>query len=184
MKRLVALAAMAALLAAMGWLNLRWLEKPVSLSPIVSPNASPALDLDAPAEADGSGPGKPHEITETLLRPLFHANRRPFVPPAVAVAAAPVVDEEANPSPQAEVDETPPETRPDLRLAGVSISGGNRRALLGPAEGTEVRWYTQGDDLGGWIVASITSQTVTLASGDRSFTVPLYPSSGAGSGEP
>src|SRR5687768_4968411 len=119
MKRLFALAAMAVLLAAMGWLNLRWLEKPAALSPIVSQNASPALDLDAPADADGSRPGKPDETTETLLRPLFHANRRPFVPPPVAVVAAPVVDEEGIPAPPTAIEEARPETRPDLRLAGI-----------------------------------------------------------------
>lgn len=180
MNRPVALAGMAAILCAMGWLNYRWMERPVSLSPIVSQAGAPALNPDNTlVESGGNTPEL--RITETLLRPLFHASRRPFVPPPPVEVAAPVVNDEVALLPAAEQPPAvQPETRPDVKLSGISISGGTKRALLRLAENPDVRWYSEGDTLEGWIVASITNQAVTMARNEKTFVVPLYPASGGG----
>lgn len=178
MKRAVLLPAIAAALAAMAWVNLHWSETPLDISPIVS--ARPAGEA-APADATGDGldpvGATATEVTQSLMRPLFHASRRPFQPPPpqpepVAEAAPAVVEVEAVPP--------PPEPAPQFRLAGISLSGSARRALLGPVAGPDMRWYEQGDNIDGWTVASITSETVTLAGYDKTFTVPLYAPAGGG----
>jgi len=184
MNRLSALAGIVAALLAMGWLNLRWLDRPLNLSPIVSERPAPATGLDgAPQEPAGSVPELRAGMTEALLRPLFHANRRPFTPPPVEAAAPPPEVEVPPLEALAEPEQLPaPQARPELRLAGVSLSGTARRALLGSSGGSEMRWYSQGDSVDGWVVASITNGAVILASGEQSFTVALYPSSAPGGG--
>ena len=178
MRRRLALTGMAAIIGATGWLNHRWMVRPVDVSPIVSQTGAPALSLEkSPVKQGGSAPEL--QVSETLLRPLFHVGRRPFVPPPPPEVTASVVEEEQMPPPV----EVPPVVQPDLRLAGVSNAGGTKRVLLGLAESSDVRWYAEGDNLEGWIVASITNQTVTMARDEVTFVVSLYPTSDGRGGE-
>jgi hypothetical protein len=180
MNRLLALAAIAITLLAMGWLNFHWSRTPLDLSPIVVERVLQPASAGQASDIVASRSER-YEITETLLRPLFHSNRRPFEPaPAPVVDLA--VDEEA-PLPVAEQEIPIPTNRPELRLAGISVSGNRKRALLGLASSPEIRWYSQGENVDGWVVASITHETVTLESGGQSFVMPLYPPSMPGSGE-
>lgn len=180
MTRLPLFAGFVVTLLAMGWLNLRWLEQPLDLSAIASDKPATVADLDAGPVPDGTVPGLRSGTAEALLRPLFHADRRPFTPPPVA-AAAPPADAEMPPELVAEPEPAAvPLPPPEVRLAGVSLSGAARRALLGAADGAEMRWYVLGETVGGWVVAAISKEAVTLASGERSVLLPLYPSSTPG----
>ncbi|MCV3243106.1 hypothetical protein [Mesorhizobium sp. ZC-5] len=166
------------MLGAMGWLNHRWMERPVDVSAVISEAGSPALQPDS-SLFNGSDNLPQLQATETLLRPLFHANRRPFVAPPPEVTAAPVVGDEVALLAGAESEPpTQPEPKPNLMLVGISISGGTKSALLGLVENPDVRWYSEGDNLDGWILASINNQAVTMARDEETFMVTLYPISG------
>jgi hypothetical protein len=179
MNRLLALAAIAITLPVLGWLNHHWSKTPLDLSPIV---VESVLQPDSAGQASdaAASSSERYEITETLLRPLFHSNRRPFEP-APALVVDPAFDEEALP-PVAEEEMPMPTSKPELRLAGISLSGSRKRALLGLAGSPQIRWYSQGENVDGWVVAAITHETVTLESGGQSLTVRLYPSSVPGGG--
>lgn len=181
MIRLPVFAGFVATLLTMCWLNLRWLEQPLDLSAILSDKPATVAGLDGAGPVpDGALPDLRGGTTEALLRPLFHADRRPFAPPPVETAA-PVAEAEMLPEPVAEPQPVAaPLERPQVRLAGVSLSGATRRALLGAADGAEMRWYLQGETVGGWVVAAIGREAVTLASGEQSVMLPLYPSSAPG----
>jgi hypothetical protein len=164
-------------LLAMGWLNLHWLERPLDLSPIISDKPASVASLDGASHApDGALPGLRDGMAEALLRPLFHTSRRPFTPPPVEIVAAPAEAEAPPPEPFSEpVPTADLSSRPELSLSGISLSGTARRALLGAAGGNDIRWYAQGDTIAGWVVAAISKEAVTLASGERRLTLSLYP---------
>lgn len=173
LRRVVPIAVVSAL-TGLAWLNMKWIETPLDLTPIV-PSATPVHQPDSRAPnvaapwqftdlADG--------LSESLARPLFHATRRPFVPP-VSDQTAPMPVE---PSAVEVVEQPePPPALPELWLAGVSASGEIKRALIGRAGAADVQWVKAGDTVAGWRVEAITSTAIVLTSGDQRFTIPLYP---------
>jgi hypothetical protein len=180
MIRKAALGLIAFLLLIMGWVNINWMEEPVDISPLV---VKKDVTGDRNTLSRQENPGLPEtreEISETFRRPLFYPSRRPFepAPPPVEVQSA---EEVMEPLP---VVEPVAPTLPALRLAGISLSGSQRRALLGAADGTVVRWYSAGDNIEGWVLSAINKETVTLASGNDNFRLSLYPDSHSGNGLP
>jgi hypothetical protein len=178
MSRLFMSVGIAAVLSATAWLNLHWAETTLDISPIVVKSAPAVLDANGnPDDVLNAALAPGADLSETLSRPLFHQSRRPFTPAPVA-DLTPVVVEEI---PKTQSVEGQQRAVPELRLAGISISGDGAHALLGPANGAEMRWYSQGDDVDGWSIAEITSEAVTLAIGESAFIVSLYPPAARGS---
>jgi hypothetical protein len=162
---------------AMAALNVLWWENGPNISPIRPDKITNPAEVQPlgpeTAEPNGSSGVAP---VESLLRPLFHPTRRPFVaPPPVAVeeAEVEVVEDPTlhEPDPEMEVSEPPPE----FRLAGISGSADGIRVLLGMGSGGDFQWYRQGDELSGWKVTAITKLAVTLQRGEQNLTFPLYP---------
>jgi hypothetical protein len=173
--------ALVAASAAMVFLNIHWWRTPPDLSPIEPNNA---VNLSYPQVADGDADQPDRELAlapvESLLRPLFHAMRRPFVPPPVEPVEEEFVEEPPPPL-EIEPESVVAETMPDLRLAGISLTSDRSRALIGPAKGGDFRWYGRGEEVSGWTVVSITRAAVTLESGGRNLTVSLYSAAPASS---
>lgn len=171
MKRFVPALLLAGMLAGLVGLNVRWITTPIDLAPLA---ARAAVD-NAPAEASvaESQSGLPAlDVEEALRRPLFHADRRPFSPSAPEPKPEPVAE---IPQPPPAAEPAPPVLAPELRLAGVSLSGQRKRALLGPASSTDVRWYAEGQTIEGWTLTDISGQTVQFTNGGRSVSFKLYP---------
>jgi hypothetical protein len=166
MSRYALLLCSIAILGGAAWLNWFWLEKSLDISPI----ASKAPAASANRSPDGTDSDFAVEVGESLTRPLFHADRRPFVPPTLEPVEAPVDTE-------IPVEQQPlqPPSALEFRIAGISVFGGEKHALLGRSGTDDLRWFAQGDDVDGWVIASITSETVTLAADDQSFLLSLYP---------
>jgi hypothetical protein len=152
------------------WLNWYWLETPLDISPIAS-SAPAVVAMQNDASPDIAGFDFFPDVNETLARPLFHSDRRPFEPP-LTEPVEPTTIEDAS---AAEEQSLPPPSAPEFRIAGIRLFGDKRHALLGQAGGTELHWYSQGDDIGEWTIVVITNETVTLAAGGLSFLLPLYP---------
>lgn len=176
MKRLPILTFIVACLSVLCWLNVSWLRAPLDISALAVDRVSEAI----PAESDS--PGSPSvfegdsgsDISETLLRPVFHATRRPFTPPVIEDIPEPEDDLDELDPVAAPIDIEPPATPPEFRLAGVSLVNDRKRALLGSGENAAMRWYAEGDRIDGWSVVSVTSNDATLSDGDQSLTLRLY----------
>lgn len=171
MMQKVAIGGIAVLLLAMGWVNTKWLDQPIDIFPITV--SREATDLKS-ANSDQQVPGSPQggeQIGETFLRPLFYPSRRPFEPAPAPVEVL-AVEEVIEPAP---VDAPSIPSLPTMRLVGISLAGSQRRALLGVADGTAVRWYSPGDNVEGWVLSAINQDTVILASGSDNFQLALYP---------
>ncbi|MCR4265790.1 hypothetical protein [Nitratireductor sp. ZSWI3] len=172
-----------------GLLNLYWLQVPLDLSPIqpdrkidTAAFGAPSLNHSATEESELLS-----SFSEALLRPLFHATRRPFEAPPETVESSPDAFELQGTISEAEtfadVQEHPEQVASaDIKLSGVSLSNGGKRALLSTSTSEDIRWLSEGDDIADWIIISITSDDVTLAKGEQRATLKLYPPSGSGTG--
>lgn len=131
------------------------------LTPIAGP-VEPPLRLAAsatPMTDHAPAPAGP----ETLSRPVFSPERRPFAPPPPpAVAVLPAV---APPAPQ------PAEA---LSLVGVLIEEGRRQALLAAPSFPEGRWLEIGATVSGATITSIDAGSVALSSGAGLSRLQLY----------
>lgn len=171
MKGLLFVLALSGLLAGMIALNLRWANAQIDLTPLSARTVADNAPADA-SIADAQSGLPTFDLEEALQRPLFHADRRPFSPPPPEPTPEPVL-EVAPPQPVAEA--VPPAPPLEMRLAGVSLSGDQRRALLGPASGADLRWYAEGQSVEGWTLSDISSQDVHFTNGERSVRFKLYP---------
>ena len=104
------------------------------------------------------------EISATLARPLFNRDRRPFIPPR-------------EPEPRPESAERAPEIKAeasDLMLLGVSLGGGQSRALV-VSQGSSGNWVRPGDTIDSWTVEEIRPNEVSLTRGNQKAELQLYP---------
>jgi len=103
---------------------------------------------------------------EILARPVFFKSRAPYVPPPPAPPPPPV----ANSTP-------PPIINPDpgLLLAGVMITDRVRKAYLVKKADSQGTWASEGENLMGWKVHSVSAKSVTLQLQDRTVKLLLYP---------
>jgi type II secretory pathway component PulC len=67
-----------------------------------------------------------------------------------------------------------PIPEPELTLAGVSISVGMRKAYLVPKAGGEGRRYSEGEEIQGWQISSITDDAIAFRMGKRVMHLLLY----------
>ena len=109
----------------------------------------------------------PNAYPESLARPIFFRDRRPYVPPPpppllVNVQAAPVI---AAP---------PPVIKPDLIVSGIALIGDAKQAYLGSPSNPNGMWVKEGEDVMGWQVSGITNAKVTISRAGQSFDLWLY----------
>ncbi len=106
-----------------------------------APSAEPAIPLPVPASPPPA-PHHPDQWAKTALeRPLFIPGRRPPLPAAEAVAAAPM----------------PP------RLSGTVIGAGVRRAVFAGPGGDRQTMVPEGGWSGPWLVQAVTPGRATLS---------------------
>lgn len=164
-----------AAVSALAALNWHLLTTPLDVRPI---EAAPASSPMTGAALEPTGPTKPPQVyRETLARPLFRPDRRPFVaaPPPPPEQETPVAVEAASVPP---APLTPPE---GLKLVGVMRDGsGGGRALMRTAQSPSASWLEIGDEIEGWRVAKIGQSNVTLELEDAKVSLDLYPSAPAG----
>jgi hypothetical protein len=139
-------------------------------------------------DSSAAGPAPSDDVrgdlpAEALMRPLFHADRRPHLQAPVAAEPLPVEETVAE-APDAVAQEEQAPTRPEILLSGVSAVGKRKHALLGMSGGSAPLWYSEGQAIEGWSIETITDDTVTVVSqGDR-FTIELYPQTTISAGGP
>jgi hypothetical protein len=123
-----------------------------------TPDANASLtDLTATATS-------PNAYPESLARPIFFRDRRPYVPPPpapVEVQAAPVIV-------------PPPVIEPDLVVSGIALVGNAKQAYLGSPSNPNGMWVKEGEDVMGWQVSGITNAGVTISRAGKSFDLWLY----------
>ena len=127
----------------------------------------------APPLAPVEVPSAPtlNEIGETLKRPLFRADRRPYVAPPPAPAPVPQV--------VAAAPVAPPLPPPNVKLAGIVTAGGTARALLRTPTEASGTWKRAGDVVDGWRLDRIGLSDIEFVVGQRRIVVRLEPPSPA-----
>jgi hypothetical protein len=161
--RTALLIALGALVAALGLVNW-WVIglEPESWS-VAADAAPPGAPATPPLAARPSDERPLSEFGETVRRPLFTATRRPFVPADPAPRAA---------EPAAAEPTRPP---PNVRLVGVVIDAGKKRALLRTPEQPRGRWVEEGDTIDGWLLRSVRADAAIVALGRETHELRLYP---------
>jgi hypothetical protein len=175
MTRLVLVIVIAAAIGALGWLNLDWASSAIDVSPIRPQESSGG----ASASAETSGvPADPisDDLSQSLLRPIFHASRRPFVARPMEIETEPFetaepVDEAPETASYEELT-TPP---PGIALAGVNLSESSQSALLGVDGSDTMIWVPLGGSFEGWTITAVTKESVTIADGNQRAKISLYP---------
>ncbi|MDF0584152.1 hypothetical protein [Bradyrhizobium yuanmingense] len=101
-------------------------------------------------------------LGRTLATPAFFKSRAPYVPPAPAAVPATAVAPVAPP--------------PTVTVAGIVIDKRIKKALvLSPADNNGT-WLSEGDQVMGWRVETITAAGVTLRQNSSKLDVRMYPS--------
>lgn len=110
-------------------------------------------------------------LGETLRRPLFRADRRPYAapPPAPPVVTAPAPVAAATPARPPEPKRSPPKAR----LAGIVEIGGKMRALLRSPSEPNGTWLLAGEHIEGWQVERIGRSEIELSAGKQRLVMPL-----------
>lgn len=106
-------------------------------------------------------------LAATRDRPLFSPDRRGVEPEPV------VVEEEPEPEPEPEVVEEPDATPPQVRLAGVVISGTLRIAMLHDEVEDEVVRLREGQSFSDWTLIAVAPRSVVFRHGTQEHTVVL-----------
>jgi hypothetical protein len=158
-------------IAALGTLNWTIWTTPIEIRPIALDSAaSTGLDISSNVPGTTHGFRGPRNYTETLARPIFRADRKPFV--AAVEAPPPVVEETVEAAPAAKPIEPPQ----GLKLVGVMRDGeGQDRALVKSAQSPAASWLRIGDEIDGWRVSGISGSAVILSADTASVTLDLYP---------
>lgn len=113
-------------------------------------------------------------VTQTRQRPLFEPSRRAYVPPA----PPPPPPAPKKNKPQMVAAPRPAAPPPDIRLYGVQVTPGGRKALVLGGNVAKPAWIGEGYDLNGWSVHAIGPTGLELRSGERSHVVKLHPDNG------
>ncbi len=158
-------------IAALGALNWQILTTPLDIRPIALDRAArPNLENGGGIAGTAQRSREQGNYTETLARPLFRADRKPFV--AAPEAPPPVVEETVEAPPAAPGIEPPQ----GLKLLGVVRDGdGQDRALVKSAVTPAASWLQIGDEIDGWRISAIAASAVTLSAEAASIKLELYP---------
>jgi hypothetical protein len=138
----------------LGWLNWRLLGFEPDASSGADSVASAGLRA-APAASARLLDDRPlADFGEISRRPLFTVTRRPFVA------------SEATSAPTAPAD---------IKLMGIAIEDGKKRALLRTAGQPRARWIAEGDTVDGWLLHSVRNDAATVRSDQATHELRLYP---------
>jgi hypothetical protein len=159
--RIIGLLLLGAVVAVLGLVNW-WV---LTLEPGASSTASAAPAGLATAVPSAARPDERplSDFAEIVSRPLFTATRRPYVPAEPTPVRAEAAPAEAS---------RPP---PNVRLIGVVIDAGKKRALLRTPEQPRGRWVEEGETIDGWQVRSVRADAAILAFGPGTHELRLYP---------
>ena len=108
---------------------------------------------------------------QTLARPIFFKDRRPYRPPPPKPPAPPKV---AKAAPKPVAPAPPPITNPNLTLAGIAITSDAKQAFMTQSSKAEGSWVKEGEEIMGWRVHVILPGEVTLQKSGRSIKLRLY----------
>jgi hypothetical protein len=114
--------------------------------------------------------GQTLRLDQLQTRPLFSPTRRPWIAPQLEPVDEPV--------PQVEIEPVIAEdvSRPAISLIGIQKTPLGAKALLLKSGMQDASWFQPGQNVEGWIVRSIDSDSVELINGTQAFKLELYPS--------
>ena len=132
-----------------------------------------------PKAEDPSANSRNFVHEETLKRPLFMRNRRPYeaAPPAsMAIAQTPPMMV-TQPSFQLPVTPIQPAKQLDLdiKVSGIFMVGPSKRALLTSRSVPQGEWMEEGSDINGLVVTEIRRDSVVLKGEGQDLKLELYP---------
>ena len=133
-----------------------------------------------PPETPGRGTTAPSQraaniYAETLNRPVFFKERRPYMPPPPPPPPpAPMVAVAPPPPPPPALPPPPPPPDPEFVLAGVAITAEMKRAYLMSKSDAEGVWVREGEEIQGWRVGDITEAGIALSSAGRTKELLLF----------
>jgi hypothetical protein len=144
--------------------SLPLMPKPTPSTQVISSSTVNPLSEDAIAAVPNAS-----ELTATLSRPLFRADRRPASIDK-AVAVVPPVRAQV---PSAAVAVFPP----DLKLVGVVKTTGSAspRVLLRSSEAPRGQLIGVGETVAGWRIISIGADDVIFETGAQRHTLSMFP---------
>lgn len=108
---------------------------------------------------------------QTLARPIFFKDRRPYHPPP---PKPPKPRKIVKPAPKPVAPTPPPMTDPGLTLAGIAITSDAKQAFMTHSSNSEGSWVKEGGEIMGWRVSTILPGEVTLQKSGRSIKLRLY----------
>ncbi len=159
----------AALLTALGFANWQASVIPIETAAIAAPNGAAAPTLESLENSPKLGESKVAiaDLSQTLARPLFNANRRPRTTEA---AIAKATEASAPPPPQA----TPPPAQ--LHLIGMMRNGSSKaRALIRVENAPTAKWIDIGDEIAGWRLSEVNADHVVVEGSGQRVQLVLYP---------
>ncbi len=133
------------------------------------PSENAALDVRAEwrpptlAPHKAPPPNPANQDAQTLTRPIFSKTRKPFI-----------AKEKKNGSDgsAAAAAVAPP---PGLNLSAVTKFHNKWMAFMVSSANPKGKWYAVGDEIDGWSVKQVQSLEITLAAGERTVRLTLYP---------
>lgn len=149
-------------------LNIQQVQEPIDVSAIAPPETADPQNSPAPTLAAANLPSLA-EFPETLMRPLFNADRRPRpAAPKPVAEAAPV------PAPPSAPD-APAPTADGFRLIGMMRKGEtDKRALIRTPANAQAKWVAAGGEIDGWRIDLIGKDRVLLTKGRRETELLLH----------
>lgn len=161
--------ALAAVLGAIGVVNVLMMREPVATSPI-NPMSTRQTQLPETGKDSGTPAALPADglaFVQSFSRPLFAEDRRKYQPPVVQ-KPTPVAKAAARKKKPA----SPP---PAISLLGVSITGGTAKALISANDGGSAEWRERGETIGDWEISGIDENNLILKQNDREAVFNLHP---------
>lgn len=158
-----------ALLAALGFANWQAAVIPIETAAIAAPNGAGVLTPESLKNSAKPGENKVDivDLSQTLARPLFNANRRPRAPEA-AIAKAP---EAPAPSPP----QAPASPPAQLHLIGLMRNGNSApRALIRVESAPTATWINLGDEIAGWRLSEVNADHVVIEGSGQRVQLVLY----------
>jgi len=150
----LAVVGLGGLVAILAFANWAALTMEIDTSPVfASPTSQQALVSELGNNSLSESKTVSSDLSQTLLRPIFLASRRPIEPKAVKAPEPPR-------EPQIAV--TPPES---LKLLGTVLFGpGNGKALIRSSASVQGRWIPVGGSIDGWQIREVTTDNAVIES--------------------
>lgn len=122
-------------------------------------------------------PAEPEPTNATAIaeRPLLAKGRRPIAPNSLAESdPTPVIEDEGVMEIQEPTPELVSEPPPEVRLLGVMLASGSRKALMRDHTDESEQWLAIGDTIQGWALVEITQGMVVLRAGADEISIQMF----------